>query len=398
MSNDVIILGSGLIGTASAYYLVQQGYQVTVVDSREGSGLGTSFANGSLITPSMSDPWAAPGLPLKLLRWMGREESPFLLRASALPGVFGWGLRFLRQCSEQRWRSNAEVIYRLCAYSQQATRELSETTGIAYDLSSKGTLRLFRDQLSIDSAQRSAEMVGELGCRYQIVTPEQCTEIEPALAAEIGQISGGIYFPDDESGDAHKFTRELASHCEQSGVSFRYGVTILGVESDSGKVTGLITDQGRLSAHHYVLALGTASPALARPLGIKLPIYPVKGYSVTVSVAGWNSAPTVPIVDDGRKMGIVRIGDRLRLAGTAEFNGYNTELNPQRSKILIDSMMELFPGFSNHASIKHWAGLRPMTPDGIPIIDKTPYSNLYLNTGQGHLGFTMACGSGRIYG
>jgi D-amino-acid dehydrogenase len=350
----------------------------------------------------MSDPWAAPGLPLKLLRWMGREQSPFLLRPGTLASsaMLSWGLQFLRNCSESHWRRNTEIIYRLCHYSQQATSELSTATGaapgIVYDRSDKGTLRLFRDELSIVGAQRSADLVGELGCRYQVLDPAQCRELEPALAAAGTQFSGGIYFPDDASGDAHQFTRALAHCCEQLGVEFHYGVTVTALSGDGTRISELLTSQGPLTAAHYVLALGSASPLLARPLGIKLPIYPVKGYSTTVSVAGWNGAPSVPIVDDGRKMGITRLGDRLRLAGTAEFTGYDTQPNPRRNQLLLDSLSELFPGFSPHAGAEHWAGLRPMTPDGIPIIGATPYANLWLNTGQGHLGFTMACGCGRI--
>jgi D-amino-acid dehydrogenase len=310
--------------------------------------------------------------------------------------MLSWGIEFLRNCDAQRWRSNAEIIYRLCDYSLQAIAELNETNSIAYDGADKGTLRLFRDELSIVNAKRSAALVGELGCRYQVLDPQQCVDIEPALAPEIGQISGGIYFPDDGSGDAHKFTRELARCCKQLGVTFNYGVTVTAIARDGTRISGLVTDRGRLSAAHYVLAAGTASAQLARPLGIRLPVYPVKGYSTTVSIGGWNGAPGVPIVDDGRKMAITRMGDRLRLAGTAEFNGYNLEPNPRRAQLLLDSLTELFPGFSNHASAEHWVGLRPMTPDGIPIIGSTSYQNLWLNTGQGHLGFTMACGSGRI--
>ncbi|MFO1351572.1 MAG: D-amino acid dehydrogenase [Gammaproteobacteria bacterium] len=393
---DVIVLGAGLVGVATAYYLAQHGRRVMVVEQREGAGLGTSYANGGLMTPSMSDPWAAPGLPLKLLKWMGDEQSPFLLRARAIPGLFGWGLEFLRNCAPARWRANARIIYQLSHYSQQTTAALTRATGIAYDRSSKGTLRIFGDALSMQNAQRGAEMVGEFGCRYQAMTPAECIQVEPALAQALGRFSGGIHFPDDESGDAHRFTRALAEYCQGQGVVFRHGVTVQSLAASGGALTGLHTDQGRLSARAYVLALGVMSPMLARPLGIQLPIYPVKGYSATVSVQGWNGAPTVPVVDDGRKMAITRLGDRLRLAGTAEFNGYDTTANPRRGAMLIHSLNELFPGCVQAHSAEHWTGLRPMTPDGIPYLGKTPYANLYLNTGQGHLGYTQACGSGKL--
>ncbi len=396
MSNHVVILGGGIIGITSAWYLAQRGYQVTIIEKEQSAGLATSFANGGLLTPSMADPWAAPGLPLKLLRWMGREKSPFLLRPTALPGMMNWGLSFLRNCTDAQWRKNTEIIFRLAAYSQQATDQLAEQTGIEFDHSTSGTLRLFRDSLSIDNAKRGARIVGDLGCRSQLLTAAECIDVEPALAPQAEQLTGGIYFPDDGSGDAYKFTTALSERCKEIGVQFRYGVNIEGISIASNQVQAVQTDKGPVQGDHYVLALASASTQLMRSLGVKLPVYPVKGYSATLSIKGWNSAPTVPLVDDARKLAITRLGDRLRLAGTAEFNGFDRQLNPQRGRMLLDNLLEIFPDCPGVESTQHWTGLRPMTPDGIPVIGNTPFQNLFINTGQGHLGFTMACGSAKV--
>ena len=391
----VLVLGGGVIGVTTAYFLARHGCRVALIDRQSGAGLETSFANGGLVTPSMADPWAAPGLPLKMLKWIGREDSPFLLRPSAIPGLMSWGLQFLRNCREETWRRNTATILRIADYSQRVLKDLTAETGLAYDLQSLGTLRLFRDELSMQAALRTAEVVGRLGVRYRRLDAAACAELEPALAPQAEQITGGIHFPDDECGDAHLFTRGLAARCAEMGVTFHFEETVEGIETDGARVAAVVTDRGRRDADHVVLALGTASPALARPLGVRLPIYPVKGYSVTLSTAGWNGAPRVPIVDDGRKMGIVRLGDRLRLAGTAEFTGHDTRLSERRCANLTDNLRELFPSFANWETAQPWTGLRPMTPDGIPILGPTPLENFWLNVGHGHLGWTMSCGSAK---
>jgi D-amino-acid dehydrogenase len=392
----VLILGGGVIGTTSAYFLARRGWQVTVVERQSGVGRETSFANGSLVTPSMSDPWAAPDLPWKLLKWMGREDSPFLVRPGAIPGMLSWGLQFLRNCNPGRWQRNTEIIFRMARYSQEVLRDVTAETGVAYDRASLGTLRLFRDEAALAAAKRSAADVGKVGISYRLLDADQCVLLEPALASARKKIAGGIHFPDDESGDAFKFTSALAEICRDAGVDFRFGVRIEAIDTAGDVVSGIMTDAGRLEAEHYLVALGSESAALLRPLGIKVPIYPVKGYSVTVPLDGWNAAPTVPLADDGRKMGIVRLGDRLRLAGTAEFTGFDTSLNPARGANLIAVLQDLFPDCPTTDQGQHWTGLRPMTPDGIPILGASSYRNLYLNLGHGHLGWTMACGSAKV--
>ena len=390
------VLGAGIIGTTTAYYLARLGHEVVVVDRQPDVGLETSFANGGLVVPSMSDPWAAPDVPKTMLKWLGRDDAPLLLRPSALPGLAMWGLRFLRNCTHQRWRSNARTILRVATYSRDELDRLTAETDIVYDRSTTGGLRVFRDSLSMDSAKRSADMLDELGVAFRVLDTEGCLRIEPALRPAADKIAGAIHFPDDHSGDAYKFTCEMARLCRSMGVEFRFGTTVIGFESLGDVINSVRTRNGRIEADRYVLALGSYSPTMSRRIGFRIPVYPVKGYSITVSAAGWNDAPTVPVVDYGRKVGITPLGDRLRVGGTAEFSGYDTSTNARRGALLMEALTDLFPGFTAQSPAEHWAGLRPMTPDGVPILGPSPYRNLYLNTGQGHLGWTMACGSARV--
>lgn len=393
---SVVVLGAGVIGVTSAYFLALAGHKVTVVEQHESAGLATSFANGGLITPSMSDPWASPGAPLKLLKWMGRENSPFLIRPGALPGLTLWGLKFLGQCNPRAWRHNTETILRLSRFSQACLKEVTAETGLDYCSNSRGTLHLFRDQLSMESAQKVARVLVELGVTHNALDATACIELEPALSGQADAITGAIYYPDDEAGDAHLFSQGLAKACSDMGVQFHYRETIQRLEVDDGVFKAVLTDQSRIPAACCVVALGNQSAGLLQPHRIKLPIYPVKGYSVTFPVQGWSSAPNVPFVDDGRKIGIVRIGENIRVAGTAEFTGYNTTLNASRLDNLKTYFMSLFPDFPHSNSGRDWTGLRPTTPDGIPYLGATDISGLFLNTGHGHLGWTMSCGSAKL--
>ena len=391
----ILVLGAGVIGVATSHFLAQHGFSVTVIEREPGAGQITSFANGGLIVPSMADPWAAPGMIWKLLTWIGREESPFLLQPRHIPGLLSWGARFLANCRASVWQRNTASVLRLAEYSRDTLQALTDETGLAYDLAERGTLRLFRDSLSMEKARRNAELLGQFGVNYRVLDAEGCVAIEPSLAPKIAVFSGGIHYPHDKSGDAYKFTRDLAELCAQRGVEFHYGTTVESIEVDSGRISAVATDAGRFVADHYVLALGTGMRRFRRDLGLRLPIYPVKGYSVTFSTTGWNSAPKVPMIDDGRKIGIVPIGDRLRVAGTAEFTGYDLSLNARRGANLIESLSELYPGLSDRSVGQHWAGLRPTTPDGIPILGRTKLKNLSVNLGHGHLGWTLAAGCGK---
>ena len=397
MSNTrhVVILGGGIVGVTSAYFLARSGCRVTLVEREAATGLETSFANGGLITPSMSDPWAAPGIPLMILKWLGREGAPFLVRPGAIPGLTSWGLKFFRECTPKAWQRNTENILRLCRYSHEQLNEVVSETGVEFDANKSGTLHLFRDKLSMDRTKRTAEVVSALGVASDVLDAEACAELEPALAPQVERIFGGVHYPGDQAGDAHLFTQRLAEVCAAKGVEFRYGEAVESIETAGGSVCAVVTDAGRIETDACLVALGNASAALVRPLGISLPIYPVKGYSVTFPVDGWNGAPVVPFVDDARKMGIVRMGNRVRVAGTAEFTGDDKTLNPKRIANLKEFFFSLFPDYPDRDAGEAWTGLRPTTPDGLPYLGSTPVQGLYLNTGHGHLGWTMSCGSAR---
>jgi D-amino-acid dehydrogenase len=389
---SVLVLGAGVIGTATAYFLTRQGFSVTVIEREDGAGQITSFANGGLITPSMADPWAAPGMAWKLLSWIGREDSPFLLRPQHIPELMSWGTRFLLNCRISVWQRNTAIILRLAEYSQNMLQELTGETGLAYDLAERGTLRLFRDELSMENARRGAELLGRFGVDHRVLDAAGCLAVEPSLAPKAAEISGGIHYPGDMSGDAFQFTRNLAALCARRGAVFQYGTTVESIETGAGRVSAVVTDKGRFTADHYVLAVGNGLPGFKRALA--LPIYPVKGYSVTFSTAGWNGAPKVPMIDDARKIGIVPIGDRLRVAGTIEFTGDDPSLNARRGAKLVENLSALYPDLPARSTGQHWAGLRPTTPDGIPVLGRTKLRNLSVNLGHGHLGWTMAAGCG----
>lgn len=392
----VVVLGGGVVGVASAWFLARSGCRVTLIERREGAGLETSFANGGLVTPSMSDPWASPEIPGLILKWIGREDAPFLLRVGALPGLVTWGIRFLRECSGDRWRRNTRNILRLSTYSHERLRELARETGLDYESNPRGTLHLFRDALSMEKTSRTAETLRELGLRSRTLDPAGCIELEPALRHQSDGIAGGIHYPDDEAGDAHLFSQRLAAVCAANGVELKFGETVERIEAANGKFSAVWTGSGRVAADACLVALGNESAARLRPLGIRLPIYPVKGYSVTFPVGGWNDAPVVPFADDQYKAGIVRIGDRIRVAGTAEFAGRDTSLNPKRIANLRNFFLSLFPDYPNPSTGDAWTGLRPMTPDGLPYLGPTPIEGLFVNTGHGHLGWTMSCGSASV--
>ena len=382
----IVILGAGVVGVAAAWYLRLAGHDVQVLDRREGPGLETSFANGGQISADHAAPWAKPGVPLQALKWMLREDAPLLFRLRADPAQWRWALQFLRNCTAARFRANAAQLTRLGSYSRALLRELRAETGIEYDHLARGILVLY---------------TGERGFEPGWKTPEECVSIEPAVASMKHLLNGGRYVPGDESGDAYKFTVELAKLSAQRGVRFDFETDIGSFSVEDRKISG-VSIRGKdgkpetLRGDAYVLALGSYSPLFARPLGIDLPIYPLKGYSVTMPVKNPAAAWTVSLSDEAHKLVFARLGDRLRIAGTAELNGYNTEINQVRCQAIVKRTMELFPDAGDPGQAQYWAGLRPATPSNIPCIGRTKYPNLYLNTGHGTLGWTHACGSGRI--
>jgi len=390
----VIVLGAGLIGTATAYYLRQFGHEVVVVDRRPEAGLETSFANGALLTPSTSDSWAAPGTPQKILKWLGKEDAPMLLRLGALPEMVGWGLKFVANCRPDRWRANTEAVLKLALLSMSTLDSLESAERLSYDRNKPGLIKLFRDPLSMQSAIQAAALYRELGIPLESLDPAGCVAVEPALAPIRESISGGIHYPDDGSGDALMFTQALAARAQAAGVQFIFDRQIEGLQREGARVTGVATRQGVITGDHYVLALGSYSTPVARSIGLALPVYPAKGYSITVQAPGWNEAPRIPIADDGRKVAVVPLGGRLRVAGTVEFAGLDTRLNETRGRMLVEGLAGVYPNYPRSGEIAHWSGLRPLTPDGRPIIGGTPFRNLSLNTGHGPLGWTLAAGSG----
>jgi D-amino-acid dehydrogenase len=393
----VVVLGAGLVGVASAWYLREDGHQVTVIDRQPGVALETSFANGGQISTSHAEPWANPGTPAKVLRWLGREDSPLLWRLRADAAQWAWGLRFLRECTPGRTRRNIVAILRLAVYSRALLKELRPALGLEYDQQERGILHFYTDPAEFAHALPQAELMRQYGCQRVVKNAAECLAIEPALADSTVPIIGGTYTADDESGDAHKFVVALAAQAAKRGVVFLHGRTATGLSVAGGAVAGVRLDNGTMiAADACVVALGSYTPQLLRSIGIRLPVYPAKGYSVTIPLASNSVAPTVSLTDDGHKIVFSRLGNRLRVAGTAEFTGYDTSINAVRCAAIVRRTLALFPHLGAGQNAEFWAGLRPATPSNVPVIGPTRLKNLYLNTGHGTLGWTMACGTGRL--
>ncbi|MGO4727034.1 MULTISPECIES: D-amino acid dehydrogenase [unclassified Inquilinus] len=393
----VIVLGAGVIGVTTAYYLARSGHDVTVIDRQDGPANETSFANAGQVSPGYSAPWAAPGVPLKAIKWMLMQHSPFVLRPQLDPRQWLWLAQMLRNCTAGRYAVNKARMVRLAEYSRDCLVQLRADTGIAYDDKAQGTLQLFRTQKQVDAAAKDIAVLQEAGVPYEVLDPAACAVAEPALAAVSGKITGGLRLPGDETGDCFKFTNNLAKLAAALGVTFRWGARIAGLQSDGSRIGGVALEGGEiLRADSYVLALGSYSPLLLKPLGIEIPVYPVKGYSITVPVTEADGAPVSTVMDETYKVAITRLGDRIRVGGTAELAGFSSKLWDARRATLEHSVTDLFPRGGDVSRASFWTGMRPMTPDGTPVVGRTPYGNLFLNTGHGTLGWTMACGSGRV--
>lgn len=397
---DVLVLGAGLLGVTSAHYLRELGHRVTVVDRQAQPAAETSFANGGQISVSHAEPWANPGAPLQLLKWLGREDAPLLIRPRLDPALWAWGLRFLRECAPARARHNIEQGVRLGLYSRRELARLRDTLRLDYDQRARGILHFYTDARQFEAAAAPAALMCELGCERRVISADEAVSIEPALASARPLLVGATFSADDESGDAQRFARALADQARASGVRFLVNHSITALRAAGGALDHVeVTDpEGRylrLRADAYVLALGSDSPLLTRPLGIALPVYPAKGYSVTLPVRDPSRAFEVSMTDDGRKLVFSRLGERLRIAGTAEFSGYDRALNPIRCDAILRRVEQLFPGAADTAHAQFWSGLRPATPGNLPIIGRSRLPNLFLNTGHGTLGWTHACGSGK---
>ncbi|MDB5796753.1 MAG: D-amino acid dehydrogenase [Paucimonas sp.] len=400
----VIVLGGGIIGTASAWFLNKAGHQVTIVERQPEVALETSFANGGQISVSHAEPWANPAAPAKVLKWLGHEDAPLLYRFRPEWLQWKWGLAFLRNCTRARTDYNIRQIVAIAEYSRQTLQAVRAETGIEYDQLTRGILHFYTDQREFDEAQPAAALMRELGCPRETIDAARVLQIEPALRSIANKIVGGDYTATDESGDVHKFTLGLARRAEQAGVKMQTNTTVTRLVTEgagsAARITGVevIDGEGRhrvLRADAYVVAMGSFSTQLVKPLGIDLLIYPGKGYSATYQVRNPDAAPTVSLTDDGHKLVLSRLGDRLRVAGTCELNGYTRELNMVRCEAITRRTRELFPDACDYDNPVYWTGLRPLTPSNVPYIGRTKFGNLFLNAGHGTLGWTMGCGSGR---
>jgi D-amino-acid dehydrogenase len=390
-------MGGGVIGVTTAYYLARDGHEVTVLDRQPQVASETSFANAGLIAPGHAYTWASPRAPKILFKSLFSGKQAFRLRPRADPQMWAWMLLFLRNCTTERARLNTIRKLRLCVYSQEALHEVVEATGVAYDRSTGGALYLYRTPASFDRGVASSSILRHNGLRLEVVDRDRVAALEPALAPVKDRLAGAIYAPTDESGDARMFTHALAAFCRNKmDVRFGLETTIRGVDVQGETIVRLLTDKGEIRADTYVLALGCDSPILARQLGLRLPIYPVKGYSVTVPIGREDAAPHLGGVDEEHLVAFARMGARLRLTATAEFSGYDRSHRPKDFRTMLRVARELFPEGGDYTRPLYWAGLRPMTPEGTPILGQTRYRNLLLNTGHGHMGWTMACGSARI--
>ena len=391
----VLVLGSGVIGVTSAYYLARAGHEVTVVDRQPKPALETSFANAGEVSPGYSSPWAGPGVPVKAIKWLLMRHGPLVIWPKLDPVMWIWLLKLLRNCTEARYAVNKSRMIPIAEYSRDCLRALRAETGIRYDERSRGTLQLFRKQAQLDGTAGDIAVLKQYGVPYDVLDRDGCIAAEPALSAVKDKFVGGMRLPQDETGDCHMFTEALAAEAAKLGVQFKLNTTIERLIADGSKIAGVVTSAGRLQADVYVVALGSWSPRLLRPLGISLPVYPVKGYSITVPIIDADAAPVSTVMDESYKVAITRLGDRIRVGGTAEISGYSNRLDAARRATLDHSLTDMFPRGGDLAKASFWSGLRPMTPDGPPVIGATRYGNLHLNTGHGTLGWTMSCGSAR---
>jgi D-amino-acid dehydrogenase len=396
----IAVLGAGVVGATSAWFLAQDGHEVVVLDRQDGPGKETSFANGGQVSASQPEPWANPDTPRWLLEWLGRDDAPLRVQVRADPRQWLWCLAFLRECLPHRFLDNVRQLLALGSYSRAVLQSLRAETGIEYDHLERGILRFFTDAKHFDAALRSAERIRDLGAAVEVRTAQECVAIEPALAHIQPRLAGGFYARSDESGDAHRFTVKVAGLCLRHGTRLLYSRRIDTLLREGGRITAVrVWDAtGRpeiLHADAFVVALGSYSPLLLRPLDIFIPVYPAKGYSVTLPVDTSHIAPHVSLTDDGHKLVFSRLGDRLRIAGTAELAGYDASVTRARCEAILQRTFEVFPHAGDRGGAQFWAGLRPATPSNVPIIGKTRYPNLYLNTGHGTLGWTLACGSAK---
>ena len=390
----ILILGSGVIGVTSAYYLAKQGHEVTVVDRQSAPAMETSHANAGQVSFGYSSPWAAPGVPFKAMKWLTQTHAPLKLSPKADSHQWAWMSQMLANCTESRYAVNKARMVRVSEYSRLCIDKLREDTDIHYEERTQGTLQMFRNQMQMDAVAKDIEVLKQFDMKHELLDMSGCIAAEPALERVKEKFVGGLRLPDDQTGDCFAFTNKLADICKEMGVEFKFDTKVMYLEEAAGKVTGVMTSKGMMKADHYVVAMGSFSRGLLQQVGINAPIYPVKGYSLTVPITNPDAAPVSTVMDETYKVAITRFDDRIRVAGTAELSGYNLDLLKQRRETIAMVVSDVFPDGGDVEFAEFWTGLRPMTPDGTPIIGKTKFDNLSLNTGHGTLGWTMACGSG----
>lgn len=391
----VVILGSGVVGVASAWYLAQAGHQVTVIDRQPGPALETSAGNAGQISPGYAAPWAAPGVPLKAVKWMFQRHAPLAIRLDGSRFQLEWMWQMLRNCDMRHYQLNKSRMVRIAEYSRDCLKALRQQTGIAYEGRQGGTLQLFRTAQQYESAAKDIAVLKEAGVPYELLEAAQLAQAEPALAATQHKLTGGLRLPNDETGDCQLFTQRLAKMAADAGVEFRFNTPVDGLIQEGNKITGVQCGDERVTAEAYVVAFGSFSTALLNDI-VKVPVYPLKGYSLTIPIKDADAAPVSTVLDETYKVAITRFDDRIRVGGMAEIVGYNTKLLPARRGTLEMVVRDLYPQGGHIEQATFWSGLRPMTPDGTPIVGRTPLKNLFLNTGHGTLGWTMACGSGQL--
>ena len=392
----VIVLGSGVIGVSCAYQLAAAGHEVSVLDRQPAAALETSYGNAGEVSPGYSSPWAGPGVPLKAIKWLLMRHRPLVIRPHLDLNFIRWGVAMLGNCTAARYEVNKSRMVRLAEYSRDCLVELRAQTGIRYDERMQGTLQLFRTQAQLDGTAADIAILQRYGVRFELLDMDGCIRHEPALARVRNKFVGGLLLPGDETGDCFKFTQNLAALALQRGVQFRYGTNILRLSMAGKQIDGVVTDAGTLKADAYLVALGSYSPLLLKPIGIRIPVYPVKGYSITVPITDAAAAPESTVMDETHKVAVTRLGDRIRVGGTAELAGYTLKLHEARRHTLEHVVSDMFPNGGDVSRAEFWCGLRPMTPDGTPVIGATRVPKLYLATGHGTLGWTMAAGTGRV--
>ena len=392
----VLVLGSGVIGVTAAYYLARAGHEVEVIERQSGPALETSFGNAGEVSPGYSAPWAGPGVPLKAIKWMLMAHSPLVIWPMLDPAMWRWGAAMLANCTERAYALNKSRMVPIAEYSRDCLKALRAETGISYDERTQGTLQLFRTQKQLDGIAKDVEILQQYKVPFEVLDRAGFCQVEPALKLTQEKFVGALRLPGDETGDCFLFTQRLAEMARALGVSFRFATSIQGIDREGQRISGVRTDAGIFRADAYVMALGSHSPLMLKPLGIRIPVYPVKGYSITVPISDASAAPESTIMDETHKVAVTRLGERIRVGGTAELAGYSLELREGRRRTLEHVVTDLFPRGGDVSKASLWCGLRPMTPDGTPIIGPTPYANLFLSTGHGTLGWTMAAGSGRL--